>query len=241
MASEREIRLCIMEPSLEVVVLELLSVAGLECSGRYLHPTEIPRECRPQTLLILSSSIHSSNEPSYRQMGFLALIEVNEKNVQTVVETIKNLSSKSTSTSKSLANKRLPLVLGILPRVGATMLEELLEQELSTEIYALRNQAMESGPQIFCTEIDDVALTQLFSTIDEIEASTRKIAIAVNKVPRSKLAQRKLKALELELRKVKVELFCPIFFDSQLQILGSPSRETLQAIRPLFDWIIKAN
>jgi len=90
--SEREIRLCIMEPTLEAAVLELLSAAGMECSARYLHPEEIPRERRPQTVLIFSASTSRSSEHVYEQMGFLALIEVDQKNVNAVVERIKLIS-----------------------------------------------------------------------------------------------------------------------------------------------------
>ena len=128
-----------------------------------------------------------------------------------------------------------------MPRVGATLLEDLLERELSTEIFALRNRFPESAPQIFCTEIDDSALTQLFSTIGEIDTSTIRVGVVVNKVAKSTLARRKLQALERELRAVAVELICPIFLDSQLQISGAPSKETIHAIRPLFDWMRKAN
>lgn len=239
--SEREIRLCIMEPTLESAVLELLSAAGMECSARHLHPEEIPRENRPQTILIVSASTSRSSEHVHEQMGFLAFIEINQKNVNTVVERIKLISSERTSASERLTTERRPLVIGVMPRVGATLLEDLLERELSTEIFALRNRFPESAPQIFCTEIDDSALTQLFSTIGEIDTSTIRVGVVVNKVAKSTLARRRLQALERELRAVAVELICPIFFDSQLQILGAPSKETIHAIRPLFDWMRKAN
>lgn len=239
--SEREIRLCIMEPTLESAVLELLSAAGMECSARHLHPEEIPRENRPQTILIVSASTSRSSEHVHEQMGFLAFIEINQKNVNTVVERIKLISSERTSASERLTTVRRPLVIGVMPRVGATLLEDLLERELSTEIFALRNRFPESAPQIFCTEIDDSALTQLFSTIGEIDTSTIRVGVVVNKVAKSTLARRRLQALERELRAVAVELICPIFFDSQLQILGAPSKETIHAIRPLFDWMRKAN
>jgi len=239
--SEREIRLCIMEPTLEAAVLELLSAAGMECSARYLHPEEIPREIRPQTILIVSASTSRSSEQVHEQRGFLALIEVDEKNVNTVVERINLISSERTLASETLTTGRRPLVIGVMPRVGATLLEDLLEQELSVEIFALRNQVRESPPQIFCTEIDDAALTQLFSRIDEIDTSTKRVGVVVNKVAKGTLARRKLQALERELRAVAVELICPIYFDSQLQILGAPCKETIHAIRPLFDWMRKAN
>lgn len=230
-----------MEPTLESAVLELLSAAGMECSARHLHPEEIPRENRPQTILIVSASTSRSSEHVHEQMGFLAFIEINQKNVNTVVERIKLISSERTSASERLTTERRPLVIGVMPRVGATLLEDLLERELSTEIFALRNRFPESAPQIFCTEIDDSALTQLFSTIGEIDTSTIRVGVVVNKVAKSTLARRRLQALERELRAVAVELICPIFFDSQLQILGAPSKETIHAIRPLFDWMRKAN
>ena len=239
--SEREIRLCIMEPTLESAVLELLSAAGMECSARHLHPEEIPRENRPQTILIVSASTSRSSEHVYEQMGFLALIEVDQKNVNAVVERINRISSERTSASETLTTVRRPLVIGVMPRVGATLLEDLLERELSTEIFALRNRFPESAPQIFCTEIDDSALTQLFNTIGEIDTSAIRVGVVVNKVAKSTLARRKLQALERELRAVAVELICPIFLDSQLQISGAPSKETIHAIRPLFDWMRKAN
>lgn len=230
-----------MEPTLEADVLELLSAAGMECSARYLHPEEIPRECRPQTVLIFSASTFRSSEHVHEQMSFLAFIEVDQKNVNTVVERINCISSERTSASETLTTVRQPLVIGVMPRVGATLLEDLLERELSTEIFALRNRVPESPPQIFCTEIDDPALTQLFCRIDEIDTSTRRVGVVVNKVAKGALARRKLQALERELRAVAVELICPIFFDSQLQILSAPSKETIHAIRPLFDWMRKAN
>lgn len=230
-----------MEPTLESAVLELLSAAGMECSARHLHPEEIPRENRPQTILIVSASTSRSSEHVHEQMGFLAFIEVDQKNVNAVVERIKLISSERTSASERLTTVRRPLVIGVMPRVGATLLEDLLERELSTEIFALRNRFPESAPQIFCTEIDDSALTQLFSTIGEIDTSTIRVGVVVNKVAKSTLARRRLQALERELRAVAVELICPIFFDSQLQILGAPSKETIHAIRPLFDWMRKAN
>ena len=241
MASRREIRLCIMEPTLEATVLERLNVAGMECSARYLHPEEIPREFRPQTVLIFSASTSLSSEHVHQQMDFLALIEVDEKNVNTVVERINCISSERTSASDTLTNARQPLVIGVMSRVGATLLEDLLERELSVEVFALRNQVRESPPQVFCTEIDDAALTQLFSRIDEIDTSTKRVGVVVNKVAKGTLARRKLQALERELRAVAVELICPIYFDSQLQILGAPCKETIHAIRPLFDWMRKAN
>ena len=241
MASRREIRLCIMEPTLEATVLELLNVAGMECSARYLHPEEIPREFRPQTILIFSASTSRSSEHVHQQMDFLALIEVDEKNVNTVAERINSISSERTSASDTLTNARQPIVIGVMPRVGATLLEDLLERELSVEVFAVRNQVRESPPQVFCTEIDDAALTQLFSRIDEIDTSTKRVGVVVNKVAKGTLARRKLQALERELRTIQVELICPIFFDSQLQILGAPSKETIHAIKPLFDWMRKAN
>lgn len=230
-----------MEPTLESAVLELLSAAGMECSARHLHPEEIPRENRPQTILIVSASTSRSSEHVHEQMGFLAFIEVDQKNVNAVVERIKLISSERTSASERLTTVRRPLVIGVMPRVGATLLEDLLERELSTEIFALRNRFPESAPQIFCTEIDDSALTQLFSTIGEIDTSTIRVGVIVNKVAKSTFARRRLQALERELRAVGVELICPIYFDSQLQILGAPSKETIHAIRPLFDWMRKAN
>ena len=241
MASRREIRLCIMEPTLEATVLELLNVAGMECSARYLHPEEIPREFRPQTILIFSASTSRSSEHVHQQMDFLALIEVDEKNVNTVAERINSISSERTSASDTLTNARQPIVIGVMPRVGATLLEDLLERELSVEVFAVRNQVRESPPQVFCTEIDDAALTQLFSRIDEIDTSTKRVGVVVNKVAKGTLARRKLQALQRELRTIQVELICPIFFDSQLQILGAPSKETIHAIKPLFDWMRKAN
>ena len=241
MLREKYIRICIVEPSLEVAALKVLADSHVICAGRYLDPEDIPRELRAQTLLVSSPLTLRARHDSVQRMGFSRVISIDEKSVSTLIEKITAAFPSDSDDSANLAPGHRELVVGVLPRVGATTLQEMVERELSEEMFAYRIQSKRVERRIFCAEIDDLALTRLFHIIDEDGPPPTSIAVVINKVPRTTAARRKFKAVARELGGIDVAMACPIFFDSDIQISGHPSKQMIREVQPLFDWIAKAN
>ena len=241
MLGEKSIRLCVVEPLLEISVLKVLADAGKICAGRYLDPNEIPHELRSQTLLVTSALTTRTKPELLQRMGFSTVILIDEHSVSNLIEKITEPTPSKSERSHDRASGDNPLVLGVLPRVGVTTIQGLLEQEICEEIVVSRIRPRSVVNFIYCAEIDDFALARLFEQIVEDENPRTRIAVVINKIPETVAARRKLRALEQELRGVEVELVCPIFFDRGIQVSGVPSKQMIRAAQPLFDWIAKAN
>lgn len=241
MLREKSIRICIVEPNLEVAALKVLADSHVICAGRYLDPEEIPRELRPQTLLVTSPLTLRTRSDSAQRMGFLKVVCIDEKSVSSLVEMITDALPSESDESANLAPGDFEQVVGVLPRVGATTLQVIVERELSDEIFAYRIHSKRVARHIICAEIDDLALARLFQIINEDAQPRKGIAVAINKLPRTTAARRKFKAVARELRGIDVALACPIFFDSDIQISGHPSKQMIRELQPLFDWIAKSN
>lgn len=235
--SEPEVRLCIIDPQLEVQVLDVLSAAEITCHGRHLEPEEVPLHLRAETILITSHPI--------LPRGFCAVIEVTSALSANLPDLVRAAyPHDAPEPSFSLSNSSSS-VIGVLPRVGVSTLTDLLHHLSSDDMFVLRPRAAVTPPSVLCAEIDDLSLALVFefleSRVDSSVGERSNTAIVINKLPESASARRKFQALERELRAKQVGIVCAIPFDAQIQVTGLPSKRTIRAAQPLFDWIAKAN
>lgn len=241
MLDDKSIRISIVEPVLEALALQALAESGMTYADRYLDPDDIPLEIRSQTLLVTSALTLRTKSEFAPQMGFSAMILIDEKNVSGLIERINEIYHSKNGESSELAPRGTPFVIGVLPRVGATTIQDIVEREGSGAVFAFRMQPLSTTNQIFCSEIDDFSLSRLFPRIEASQEPRGRVAIVINKIPETASARGKFKALGRELQAFGVGLVCPLFFDSEIQVSGFPSKRMVRDARPLFDWIAKAN
>jgi hypothetical protein len=235
-----EIRISIIDPNFESAVLQVLAVAEIQCHGRYLTPREIPLAIRAKTILITSNEGQHFRGEGGALSGFIAVIPVSEILLQSLPTLISDAYPKEITQEKMALGHSSSLVKGVMPRVGARTLNELIGRNMGEEIFAIRKQNSEYLPPylcILCAEVDDACLTKLFGALDKDDVNSTKIAVVINKLPNNSKGRRKFGAIERELLALSVQLAIPISFDGEIQITGLPGKQTMSAVQPLFDWI----
>lgn len=222
------VRVSIDDPMIEGSVHRVLKDLGISCQGRYLTPDDVPSSLRVDTLLITTSG---------QSQKFAHTIVVDETNLLNLPDLLSFALSNYDEKDRTNLHTSNNLVYGVLPRVGATTLQEIIEREVGLELFVYRKRAF----QIIVSEIDDSSLTRLFEVVDEeISHEVKRIAI-INKLPESTAARRKFLAVERELGVKQIAFTQPILFDAEIQVTGAPTKRMLRSAQPLFDWIAKAN
>ena len=249
--NEFEIRLVIIDPALEAIVLKRLVDSDIHCSGRHLSLADIPREVRASTVVITMPSAVTQRGDGLAPQNFLALISLGDKPVtgalslgEQQVNALPDLILKATSEGSSSQQKALernPFINGVLPRVGAQTLNAIIEENLGAHFLPLWRRELVGRRQLFLSEIDDHSILRLCEALSGREPDGPETAVVINKIPRTSAAKVRLKALAGELQGSGIALVHPMYFDVEMQITGVPSKSTIRALQPLFDWIAKAN
>lgn len=231
------VRVSIINPNFESAVLQALTEANIECHGRFLAPRDIPHSLRGKTILITANEERQRQDESEPLSGFVAVIPVTESLLPELPMLISDAVPKERVPAREVLSQTSSLVRGVMPRVGARTLNELLERKLGEELFLLRKLNSERSLQILCAEVDDASLVKLFEALDEYDLTSTKVAVVINKLPHSTKGRRKFGAIARELRALSIQPAVPLYFDGEIQINGLPSKQTMSAMKPLFDWI----
>jgi hypothetical protein len=232
-----EIRLSIIEPKLESAVIRILIEENLTCHGRYLDPREIPLSVRTKTILIISREAQHRNQVGSALAGFLAVLPIAGSELRSLPSLISDVYPKRITEESDSSLASSSLVRGIMPRAGASTLNEVVERNMGEKLFAIRKLNSEPPFHVLCSEIDDSSLGNLFEAIYQFDMNFTKLAVIINKLANNTKGRRKFGAVERELRALSVSFTLPIYFDGDIQVTGLPSKRTLKAVQSLFDWI----
>lgn len=232
-----DIRISILDPNFESAVLEVLAAATITCDGRYLTASEIPPTLRARTLLITSYEEQQGREQNATLSAFAGVIPLTNNLLTELPDLIRDAYPKPSAQEARAPLQSFSLVKGVVPRVGARTLNELIERNIGEELFAFRKQDAYLSQRVLCSEVDDISLAKLFVALDEFDVKSDKLAVVINKLPNNTNARRKFGAVEEELRALSFQFVLPIFFDSEIQVTGVPDRQTIRSVQPLFDWI----
>ena len=235
--SEIDIRLSIIDPNFESAVLKVLAESNIECHGRYLSADDVPLTLRARTLLITSNDAQQRREQNATFSAFAGVIPVTENVLADLPTLIRDAYPRQSSQGSRAARQSSSLVKGVIPRVGARTLNELIERNFGEGLFAFRKQNSHFSQSVLCTEVDDTSLASLFSRLDEFDLESDKLAVIINKLPHNTRGRRKYDAVERELRALSIQLVLPIYFDGEIQVTGVPGKQTIRSVQPLFDWI----
>ena len=250
--SDVKLILCVVDPVLEVSILDVLSASGIEAPMRYLTPEEVPSEVQSQSILITTPTSILGRNVIHPSCHFRKVISIGdreppgalvlgENELARLPELIAKLLLPAQDSHDASDLKLNPLVHGVLPRVGASTVLDLIERYAGEQLLLIRNQKSLRLPRILCTEIDDISLLRTFEFLSKEIDSQVKRAVVINKVPDTKLARKRLTSVEFELKAFDVALVQPIYFDGEIQVDGAPSQRTIRLAQPLFDWIANSN
>ena len=249
---EIPIRLVIIDPTLEFEVLTLLTNSNLHVTSRHLVLNELDAAARSLSIVITTRESVEIEQRRFAVEDFFEIFVIGS----TSVAGIRSVPREELMELPGLINQVLenvaapPLVeqkfkvLGVTPRAGATLIDNLLEEYLKYS--DTQNDGKYSGSKkaILCSEVDDFSIERLFQLIEELSCGNSQylqFAVILNKVPRTKIAAKRVKALEQELMDLGVSLVCSLYFDEDIQVIGKPTAKNIAHIRPAFDWIAKAN
>lgn len=247
-----KLTLCIVDPVLEVSVLDVLSESGIESPMRYLTPEQVPLELQSQSILITTPISLLGRNVIHTAWRFREVISIGERELPGALvlgeselarlpELITNLLLPVQDPLNGSDSKLNLLVYGVLPRVGASTVLDLIGRYAGEQLLLMRNQKSQSLPRILCTEIDDISLLRTFEILSKEIDSQVKRAVVINKVPDTKRARKRFNSVEFELKAFDVALAHPIYFDGEIQVNGAPSQRTIRLAQPLFDWIANSN
>ena len=249
---EIPIRLVIIDPTLELEVLTLLENSNLRVTSRHLVLNELEGEARSQSVVITTSEALEVELRRFHVEDFYEIFVIGS----TDVAGIRSVPRQELTELPGLINHVLETVavptfveqkfkvLGVTPRAGATLIDELLEEYLKDSSAQISGQYLRSKKVILCSEVDDFSVERLFQLIEELSGANSQylqFAVILNKVPRTKIAAKRVKAIEQELMVLGVSLVCSLYFDEDIQVIGKPTAKNIAHIRPAFDWIAKAN
>ncbi|MEY2798455.1 MAG: hypothetical protein RIS22_721 [Actinomycetota bacterium] len=244
--TDLNIHLAIIDPVLEAQVMRVLAESGIQCAGRHFTLAEIHIDERLSVVMVTTpATLHASQamEEFHRiiSLGDKATsgaINLIESEIHRLPELISKILNEGNRTNNSRVD---PLVKGVLPRVGARTLSRILEENLGAILLPIMKRHDRVHKTILLSEIDDESILRLCDELVAGNSSGHWCAVVINKVPRNSLAQKRLRALERELQGSGMAYFHPIYFDAEIQIAGAPSKSTVRALQPLFDWIAKSN
>lgn len=241
MVSKKALRICILDPKFEALTLSSMASNGLECQSRHLDPEEIEESLRKETILITTPDVLTTQNSFGNNWGFSSVVVVDGQNVIQLPDLITKADPPLELKFAATQSAHASIVIGVLPRVGASTLNELIESALGVEIFTLRKQRTDFRPKILCGEIDDTSLLSMFAFLNEFNHESRQLGVIINKLPKTASARKKFRALERELIGSHVSLVHPIYFDGAIQVSGALSKETVRSAQPIFDWIANSN
>ena len=241
MASKKALRICILDPKFEALTLSSMASNGLECQSRHLDPEEIEESLRKETILITTSDVLTSQNTFGNEWGFSSIVIVDGQNMIQLPDLIAKADPPPELNFAATQSAHSSIVVGVLPRVGASTLNELIEGALGVEIFTLRKQRTDFRPKILCSEIDDTSLLSMFALLNELNHESQKLGVIINKLPKTASARKKFRALERELIGSHVSLVHPIYFDGTIPVSGALSKQTVRSAQPIFDWIANSN
>lgn len=240
MASKKALRICILDPNFEALTLRSMASNGLECQSRHLDPEEIEGPLRKETILITTPDVLTTQNAFGKGWGFSSVVVVDGQNVIQLPDLIAKAEPPELNFAAT-QSAHVSIVIGVLPRVGASTLNELIEGALGVEIFTLRKQRTDFRPKILCSEIDDTSLLSMFALLNELNHESQKLGVIINKLPKTASARKKFRALERELIGSHVSLVHPIYFDGTIPVSGALSKQTVRSAQPIFDWIANSN
>ena len=254
MNEEIEIHLVIIDPALEQKTISSLHESAIEIHGRYLRIEDIELVEDAQMVLIVSAAVllRSTSPLTYRSFyQVVALGECAHDGVISLSEgQISALPSILSALSPTAATPRVTggatlgyQIEGITPRSGVTMVTDLLELKYAEELFVWRAKAREisATPRILVSEFDDYSLNLLFSLLVSDEEQLSRVGVVLNKIPNTRDARARTKAIERELRERGLPLVAIFFFDEKVQVTGQADMDFHRPLSSLFDWITKAN
>lgn len=249
---EISIRLVIIDPTLELEVLSLLKNSNVHVTSRHLALNELDSAGRSKTIVITTSEslevelrrFHVEDFYEIFVIGFSGVVGIRSVPRKELTELPGLINQVLESVAAPTPVERKFKVLGVTPRAGATLVDELLEEYLKDSDARISGQYSRSKKAILCSEVDDFSIERLFQLIEELSGANSQylqFAVILNKVPRTKIAAKRVKAIEQELMVLGVSLVCSLYFDENIQVIGKPTAKNIAHIRPAFDWIAKAN
>lgn len=241
MESKKALRICILDPKFEALTLSSMASSGLECQSRHLDPEEIEETLRKATILITTHDVLTTQNSFGNEWGFSSVVVVDRQNVFQLPDLIAKADPPPELNFAAPQSAHASIVMGVLPRVGASTINELIESVLGVEIFTLRKQRTDFRPKILCGEIDDNSLLSMFALLNDLDQDSRQLGVVINKLPKTARARKKFRALEGELIGSHVSLVHPIYLDGTIPISGSFSKQTIRSAQPIFDWITNSN
>jgi hypothetical protein len=256
MRSELSVTLLIFDQDLEQRVLGALEISNFMVSGRYLSFYDIPETSRGTSILI---STWDSIPLEYKklsevqnaflelQRAFLSVILIGDEKLPDVL----TLQENSLEVLPELLLSAVPIefereksadalqIFGVAPRVGVRMLKRAIDLNEHFLLFALQKSA--SPTVIYCSELDEECIAQLFKRILEDKGRYTRQALLITKVPDSPGAKNRVKALKREVQILGITMVVVLPFDNRLQVDGELSKSGFRALSPLFDWIAKPN
>lgn len=244
-----EVRIVLIDPSLEREVLRVLSASKIEVNGRYLAVDEIESDDSSRSILITSIDCLGANLAREIKRDFRGVIIVGARGLPgipsilpTEIDKLPTMVRDFLPISDDYAvTEAEKIFIGVLPRVGAGTLQKLFEEYAGSAIFLIKKKRGSGSRTIYCTEIDDASILKLFTVLDSDLRDPLQVGVLVNKVPRTRKAQTRIKAIGHELQRVGISQICPLPYDEQLQVTGVATKRTSTALHPLFDWILAAN
>jgi len=253
MNSQANVILVIIDQVLEEKVIDTLRNAEIDISGRYLALHHVPKNSQERPILITTADLVESAEVVAVQREFLAiilLVNATISGMMTVslaeLEELPNLIAGVTvdATPELVQRHEDDLglqIVGVVPRVGVRTLREAINSTIQQSSYLVKEQLFREPIILYCSELDDDSILRLLSVINEERGKSHQKGVLFTKVPETRRALDRVKAIERELQGCGISLIFTLAFDEEAQVLGELSKGSLRALQPLFDWIEKAN
>ena len=253
MNSQANVILVIIDQVLEEKVIDTLRNAEVEISGRYLALHQVPKNSQGRSILITTADLVQSAEEVAVQREFLAIIILGNVTISgtttvslAALEQLPDLIAGVTvEAMPKMAQRRehhagLEIV-GVAPRVGARTLREAIDLTIQRLDHLAAEKSLSEPITLYCSELDDDSILSLLTHIDEDRKKSHRKGVVFTKVPDTRRALDRVKAIERELQGCGISSIFVLAFDDEVQILGELSKGSLRALQPLFDWIAKAN
>ena len=249
MVSDAEVFLVIIDTALEERAYEVLQASGIEVSGRFLAIEDISRDFRRGGILVTTSNLLSDHAIYLLQKEFVAIILLGEVRFDGLTTlALSEIDQLPVEISKVASKAPDPIdtdgstvFIGVAPRVGVRTLREAIELNVPKELPSLKGNFNSGRSALYCSELDDSSIFRLFELIDADRGKYQRHGVVFTKIPETRFARDRVKAIERELEGFGISIVCTLPFDQELQVRGELSKRSRRALEPLFDWITKAN
>lgn len=253
MNNETKVILVIIDQVLEEKVINTLRYAEVEISGRYLALHQVPKNSQGSSILITTDDLVQSAEEVAVQREFLAIIILGNVTISgtttvslAALEQLPDLIAGVTvEAMPEMAQRREQHagfeIVGVAPRVGVRTLREAIDLTIQSSDFLAAEKSVSEPITLYCSELDDDSILSLLTVIDKERGKSHRKGVVFTKVPKTRRASDRVKAIERELQGCGISSIFVLAFDDEVQILGELSKGSLRALQPLFDWIAKAN